>query len=50
MTPLSEMASRNEQILEAAKNGANRRELAVRFDLTPVRISQIVNQYGFGWR
>jgi uncharacterized protein (DUF433 family) len=47
VTPLSEMPSRNQQILEAAQSGESRYDIAKRFDLTAQRVSQIV--CGMGW-
>jgi hypothetical protein len=44
------MKVRNDLILALARSGVSRFELAAQFDITPQRVSQIVNQLGFGWR
>lgn len=50
-TPTAEQrAERDERILELWALGETRQEIARRFDLTPERISQIVNGHGKGWR
>jgi transcriptional regulator with XRE-family HTH domain len=36
--------------MELWQLGWSRRAIAERFDLTPQRISQIVNNFGYGWR
>lgn len=41
---------RNTQILEWWAMGKDRRWIAAQVDLTPQRVSQIVNSFGSGWR
>lgn len=46
----AEVEQRNERILELWALGASRAVIAREVDLTPQRISQIVNSFGCGWR
>jgi hypothetical protein len=46
----AEMAARNARIMELFAMGYGRRYIAEVVDLTPARISQIVNAFGYGWR
>jgi hypothetical protein len=45
-----EQESRNVRIMELWALGYSRQAIAERVDLTPQRISQIVNSFGEGWR
>lgn len=45
-----EQESRNVRIMELWALGYSRQAIAERVDLTPQRISQIVNNFGYGWR
>lgn len=42
--------NRNEHVIELWAMGFDRHEIAELVDLTPQRISQIVNSFGAGWR
>jgi len=46
----AEMAARNVHIMELFAMGYGRRDIAKLVDLTPQRVSQIVNAFGCGWR
>jgi hypothetical protein len=46
----AEQAARNEHILELWAMGYGRKAIAAIVDLTPQRVSQIVNSWGYGWR
>lgn len=48
--PAAAIEQRNERILELWAMGASRGEIARLVDLTPQRVSQIVNSFGCGWR
>jgi hypothetical protein len=41
--------ARDELIMELWEMGVSREEIAERVDLTPQRVSQIVNGFGAGW-
>jgi hypothetical protein len=46
----AEIAARNAKILELFAMGFGRRAIAKAVDLTPQRVSQIVNALGYGWK
>jgi hypothetical protein len=46
----AEIAARNARIMELYAMGFGRRAIAKAVDLTPARVSQIVNSFGYGWR
>ena len=45
-----ERAERNEWIMELWAMGETREQIAEKVDLTPQRVSQVVNGFGAGWR
>lgn len=47
---VKDRAARNERIMELWEMGVPREEIAEKVDLTPQRVSQIVNSFGAGWR
>jgi hypothetical protein len=49
-TSPAEREKRNVGILELWEMGWSRASIAERFDITPQRVSQIVNTFGAGWR
>jgi len=46
----AEQAARNAHIMELYAMGYGRKAIATIVDLTPARVSQIVNSFGYGWR
>jgi Mor family transcriptional regulator len=42
--------ARNEHIIELWQLGYSRRDIARHYDISPARVSQIVNSFGCGWR
>lgn len=47
---VTDRIARDEQIMEWWAIGKPREWIAEQVDLTPVRVSQIVNGFGAGWR
>lgn len=42
--------ARRAHVMELYALGYDRKEIAERVDITPQRVSQIVNSFGYGWR
>jgi hypothetical protein len=49
LTP-DQIKARNEHIFELYQMGYDRQHIAEVVDLTPQRVSQIINSFGYGWR
>jgi hypothetical protein len=46
----AEQEKRNAHIMELYAMGHDRRYIAEKVDLTPQRVSQIINDFGYGYR